>query len=178
LSPALLDFIGLVLLCAGIVIAAAAYRRSSALLAVLVCAATGLIISPISWDHHYVWIVPVVTWLLVGTDRPQRGEWWAGVAALAFFLNRPSLRGGSGWFLYLRDNPYLASTLMFVALIGVMLWARARSRRQAFAAPYGPVVTSLGDGRCADRATVGRGGRTAAGSATWSRRDRLGHTTP
>jgi alpha-1,2-mannosyltransferase len=135
LSPALLDFIGAVLLCAGIVVAVAAYRRSSSLLGVLVCAATGLMISPISWVHHYVWIVPVMTWLFVGVDRPARSEWWAAVAALAFFLNRPTLRGGSGLSLYLCDNPYVALTLMFIALIGLMLWTRSRARRQAFAVP-------------------------------------------
>jgi alpha-1,2-mannosyltransferase len=33
------------------------------------CALTGLLVSPISWDHHWVWIVPV---LVVLADAAQR----------------------------------------------------------------------------------------------------------
>jgi alpha-1,2-mannosyltransferase len=156
LSPTLLDLVGAVLLCAGIAVAVAAYRRSSSLLGVLVCAATGLMVSPISWAHHYVWIVPVMVWLVVGKDRPARSEWWAAAAALAFFLNRPTLRGGSGLFGYLCGNPYVASTLLFVGLIGVMLLTRSRARREAFAAPLGPVRHVSWMAKDRDRPTIGR----------------------
>ena len=44
-------------------LAAQAHRRSSPLLGVLICAATCLIVSPISWVHHMVWVVPAILWL-------------------------------------------------------------------------------------------------------------------
>ncbi|WP_241844811.1 glycosyltransferase 87 family protein, partial [Streptomyces silvensis] len=46
---------------------------------VLVAAFTGLLVSPISWSHHWVWCVPVVV-VLLGEGR--RGA--AGVVALLF----------------------------------------------------------------------------------------------
>jgi alpha-1,2-mannosyltransferase len=32
----------------------------------------GLLVSPISWSHHWVWAVPVLLWLLYGRARGQR----------------------------------------------------------------------------------------------------------
>jgi alpha-1,2-mannosyltransferase len=123
-SSALFSFIAAVVFCGGMAIATVAYRRSSRLLAVLVCAATGLLLSPISWLHHYVWIVPAVIWLAVGHDRPARGRWWALFAALVFVVVPPTSAGGSGPLWFVRDDAYVVATLAFVGLIGVMLWFR------------------------------------------------------
>ena len=60
----------------GLALAAWAHRRSSTVLGLLVCATTGLIISPITWVHHMVWVVPVIIWLAAGADRPRRGRFW------------------------------------------------------------------------------------------------------
>jgi len=48
-------------LIAGLASAAALERAGHAVVGVLTCALTGLLVSPISWDHHWVWIVPGVT---------------------------------------------------------------------------------------------------------------------
>jgi alpha-1,2-mannosyltransferase len=122
--PLLVDVIEAVVLCSGIAIAAVAYRRSSRLLAVLLCAATGLLISPISWLHHYVWVVPAVIWMVVGADRPAKGAWWALVAGLTFFVVPPNSAGGSGVLWFLRDDAYVVASLLFIGLTGVMLWSR------------------------------------------------------
>ncbi len=45
--------------------------------AVLTCALTGLLISPISWDHHWVWIAPAVTMLVVYAIRAGGPLRWA-----------------------------------------------------------------------------------------------------
>jgi alpha-1,2-mannosyltransferase len=123
-SSVLFELLGAVVLCGGVAIAAVAYRRSSQLLAVLVCAATGLLLSPISWLHHYVWIVPAVIWLAVGRDRPAKGEWWALVAALTFVVVPPTSAEGSGPLWFVRDDAYVVASLVFVGLVGVMLWFR------------------------------------------------------
>jgi alpha-1,2-mannosyltransferase len=123
------DLIALAVLCAGIALAAAAYRRSSPLLGLLVCAATGLLISPVSEIHHYVWIVPGLIWLAVGTDRPPRGEWWALAGSLAYMVIPPFTSGGSGAIWYVRDNAYVMATLVFLGLVAVLLWRRGRSFR-------------------------------------------------
>ena len=127
-APMLFGLIEAVVLCGGVAIAAVAYRRSSRLLAVLVCAATGLMLSPISWLHHYVWIVPAVLWLAVGEDRPAKGEWWAVAAALVFVVVPPNSAGGAGPWWFFRDDAYVLATLSFLGLVGTMLWTRGRGR--------------------------------------------------
>ncbi len=42
----------------GVVAAALLDRKGHAMLALLMAALTGLLVSPISWDHHWVWIAP------------------------------------------------------------------------------------------------------------------------
>ncbi len=46
----------------------------------LACAVTALLVSPISWSHHWVWCVPLL--LLLGAEALRRGSapWWAGTA--------------------------------------------------------------------------------------------------
>ncbi|MFE7741649.1 glycosyltransferase 87 family protein [Nocardia sp. NPDC057455] len=41
------------------------YRRGAPLAGACLCAFTGLLISPISWEHHWIWIVPML--MVVGT---------------------------------------------------------------------------------------------------------------
>jgi alpha-1,2-mannosyltransferase len=42
----------------GLACAAVLDRAGHRMVALLTCALTGLLISPVSWDHHWVWIVP------------------------------------------------------------------------------------------------------------------------
>ena len=58
---------------AGLWLAALAHRRSSPMLGVLICAVTGLLVSPISWVHHMVWVVAAILWLALAPDRPRWG---------------------------------------------------------------------------------------------------------
>lgn len=124
-SPLLFGLIWVIVLCVGVGLAVTAYRRSSALLATLLCAATGLMLSPVSWVHHYVWIVPALVWVMVGVDRPAQRVGWASVLALPFVLIAPKWAGASrGVPLYVTSNAYVIWTLAFCGLIGVMLWLR------------------------------------------------------
>jgi alpha-1,2-mannosyltransferase len=43
---------------AGLLAAVRAERMGATLAATLTCGVTGLLISPVSWSHHYVWVVP------------------------------------------------------------------------------------------------------------------------
>ncbi len=126
LDSALFDLVAVGVLCLGLLTAVGAYRRSSAMLGMLVCAATGLLLSPISWTHHYVWLVPTLIWLLLGSDRPARGGRWALAGALVFIVIRPGQPGGSGVLWYLRNDAYVIATLVFVGLVGAKVLARRR----------------------------------------------------
>jgi alpha-1,2-mannosyltransferase len=47
------------------------------------CALTGLLVSPVSWDHHWVWIVLVLPVLADAGTRARRASRRAGRAAWA-----------------------------------------------------------------------------------------------
>jgi alpha-1,2-mannosyltransferase len=134
LSSPLIDCILGVMLFGGIAVAALAYRRSSPMLGMLVCASTGLMVSPISWLHHFVWIVPLLVWLLFGRDRPRGNVWWVFAAVVVFAIVPPA-HGGGGTVRFVQDNSYVLATLAFIVLIAVMLWCRGSVRRRSAAAP-------------------------------------------
>ena len=54
----------------GLAVAAGAYRRSSPVLGLLVVEATESLASPVSWSHHFIWVVLLVAWLALAPDRP------------------------------------------------------------------------------------------------------------
>jgi alpha-1,2-mannosyltransferase len=54
---------------AGLATAILASRRGHELLGLLACAATGLLVSPISWSHHYVYVVPALVLAAYGPRR-------------------------------------------------------------------------------------------------------------
>ncbi|HBW17861.1 MAG TPA: sugar transporter superfamily protein [Actinobacteria bacterium] len=105
---------------AGLVAAAVLHRSGRPVHGWLLCALTGLLVSPISWDHHWVWIVPI---LLVAADEALRrrgaARWacWAGAAAVAlvFFAWPPwtglHARGLLGFF----PGPGMAGSVLYHA---------------------------------------------------------------
>ena len=54
---------------AGLATAIAAGRRGHELLGLVTCAATGLLMSPVSWSHHYVYVVPALVLAACGPRR-------------------------------------------------------------------------------------------------------------
>jgi alpha-1,2-mannosyltransferase len=125
-SHALVDLMIVLVVCGGVWLSAMACRHSSPLLGVLLCGGVGLLVSPISWLHHYVWIVPVLVWLVVGVDRPARGELWAAGTSIVFIAVPPSAVTDSNVLLYLRENAYVIATVLFLALTGALLRTRSR----------------------------------------------------
>ena len=58
------------------------------------CAVTGLLISPFSWTHHWVWAVPLLVALAATAwRRRSAGYGLAAVAAAAVFSGRIPLPG-------------------------------------------------------------------------------------
>jgi alpha-1,2-mannosyltransferase len=78
-----------VVVIAGLLSAAVLYRAGHPVPAMLACALTGLLVSPLSWDHHWVWVALGLALLahLGGQARgPARAAWWtAGGVLLAVF---------------------------------------------------------------------------------------------
>ena len=71
---------------AGLVAAAWLYRAGQPVPAMLACALTGLLVSPLSWDHHWVWVAPGIALLAhlgaAASRRLVRAAWWAAAAGL------------------------------------------------------------------------------------------------
>jgi alpha-1,2-mannosyltransferase len=71
---------------AGLAAAALLYRARQPVPAMLACALTGLLVSPLSWDHHWVWVAPGLALLLhlgaTAAGRLVRFGWWAAAAVL------------------------------------------------------------------------------------------------
>ena len=62
----------------------------SELLAVLLTALTGLLVSPVSWSHHWVYVVPCLV-LFVEHALTRGGRaWWAPVGLVAAFATWPA----------------------------------------------------------------------------------------
>jgi alpha-1,2-mannosyltransferase len=97
---------------AGLAAAALLYRARQPVPAMLACALTGLLISPLSWDHHWVWVAPGLALLAhlgaVARRRAARAAWWAaGGGLFAVFASWPQLwnlgqsgltPAGLGWY--------------------------------------------------------------------------------
>ncbi len=71
---------------AGLAAAALLYRARQPVPAMLACALTGLLVSPLSWDHHWVWVAPGIALLAhLGATAARgavRAAWWAAAAVL------------------------------------------------------------------------------------------------
>ncbi len=120
----------------GLAVAAWACRRSSPMAGILVTAASGLLVSPVSWVHHYVWITPALAWLILGHDRPVGGRWWAlGAASLfwaapVWWVPDPQT-GYGGPLILLAGNSFCLAAVAFLLLVGVMLLSRTPIRLAA-----------------------------------------------
>jgi len=146
-SPTLVDVAAVLLLVAGIALARWAWRDSSVFLGVLVCAATGMLVSPITWQHHAVWCVPVLVWLALGPDRPPAGPAWALAAGVLLWwspLERGPLGVGPelherGWTLVAGDSTFL---LAVAFLVGVAVLLAVRRARTGVSGPPSPAPST------------------------------------
>ncbi|MGW6389823.1 glycosyltransferase 87 family protein [Streptomyces sp. NPDC055103] len=118
---------------AAMVLAVRAALRGDKAVAVITCAFTALMISPISWSHHWVWCVPL---LILLADRATRAWPVTGAVALAFTSfalwwvphdpGRPELDQNAGQMLLSAVYPLTATAL----LVGYVLAERRQARNQ------------------------------------------------
>jgi alpha-1,2-mannosyltransferase len=94
----------------GLVAAAALYWAGQPVPGLLACALTGLLVSPLTWDHHWVWVAPALACLghqAVRATGRARLVWWPGLGALCavfaafpqFWSDRAALVP-AGWVWY------------------------------------------------------------------------------
>jgi len=74
----------------GLLLAAWASRRGQEVVGIFLCALTGLLVSPVSWSHHWVWVAPMLMVLVYFATGPVqlpasrlcRLACWAGIVAI------------------------------------------------------------------------------------------------
>ena len=105
--------------------------------AAAVTGCTGLLVSPISWAHHWVWILPALLVLVRSGHRVAAGLGYL-LFAVAPFWYTPHSGGpreyGFHWLVTLAANCYLIAGLAFLAYMTYTAYA-AGPRRVARARP-------------------------------------------
>src|SRR5947207_195353 len=111
--------LGLALGCVGLWRATRAHRAGAEVTAVALVGLTAVVVSPISWQHHAVWIVPAAAALIAWATTPKRAA--VAILAVAVFLfpldfwgQRLSSLGGSPLIAEVLRNSY---ALAFIALL-------------------------------------------------------------
>jgi alpha-1,2-mannosyltransferase len=88
LAPTWVPAISVAVAILGLTGAVWAHRRGQDRIGLLVAAFTALLVSPVSWPHHFVWIVPALVWLGFAAWRAKKVLAAVIIAtAGAFFLN-------------------------------------------------------------------------------------------
>lgn len=95
----------------------------------------GLLLSPISWTHHWVWLVPLMIWAIHGPARERRGArivgwgWLAltivGVPWLLSFAQPTIWQISRPWYLAWAGLVYIA------AAVATLIWVAATGERHA-----------------------------------------------
>ncbi|RJQ69525.1 DUF2029 domain-containing protein [Pseudonocardiaceae bacterium YIM PH 21723] len=100
-----------------------ARRAEDDVAAMFTVAIFSVLVSPVSWSHHWVWVAPLLTWLAVLAYRGATALWWVVGGTAVLFLVSPHW-----YFAELRDpgphwgplpnvvgNLYIWSALAFIA---------------------------------------------------------------
>jgi len=77
--------VAILVLIVGLAAAAVLYRAGQPVPGMLACALTGLLVSPLSWDHHWVWVAPGLALLAHQGARARglaRAAWWIAAGGL------------------------------------------------------------------------------------------------
>lgn len=94
----------------------------------------GLLISPISWTHHWVWLLPLMIWLIHGPWRARPGARLLGWGWLGLTLvGVPWLLSFAQPTIWRIDRPWYlawAGLIYIVATLGTLGWIAASGRRE------------------------------------------------
>ncbi len=100
----------------------------------------GLLLSPVSWTHHWIWVLPLVMWLMLGSMRAQtRVLGWAWLVLV--YVGPPwlvDLADENGW---ITERPWYTAVagslyvLAAVATLAYVAFVSRRSRRSDLPSP-------------------------------------------
>ena len=103
------------------------------LAAIVIVQLFGLLLSPISWTHHWVWLLPLMIWLLHGPLRDRLGARVLGVGWLVLTLiGVPWLLSFAQPTIWEISRPWYlawAGLVYIVATLATLAWIAATGRR-------------------------------------------------
>lgn len=95
----------------------------------------GLLLSPISWTHHWVWLVPLMIWAIHGAGRALRGARVVGWGWLALSLiGVPWLLSFAQPTIWQISRPWYlawAGLIYTVAAVATLIWVAATGSRDS-----------------------------------------------
>ncbi|MFV9635328.1 mannosyltransferase [Mycobacterium neumannii] len=101
--------------------------------AIVVVQLFGLLLSPISWTHHWVWLIPLMIWLLHGPLSALQGTRVLGWGWLALTLiGVPWLLSFAQPTIWVIPRPWYlawAGLIYIVATLATLAWIAATGRR-------------------------------------------------
>jgi alpha-1,2-mannosyltransferase len=130
-----------------LVVARRLFRRGEEFTAVAVVGIASLLASPVSWSHHWIWVIPCLATLLVWA-RGATWRWWVFGAATAIvvtgpmqFMPKTELRE-----LHHTLPQQLVANIYALLAVAYLAWAAVQSRRPVPASTRrtGEVLPSIG----------------------------------
>lgn len=140
---------GLWLLATAVVLVAAgagiwrALHRSHDVLAIVITAGAGVLLSPTSWSHHWVWIAPALLTMVAESVRTRSPRWIIASVATAgtFYAGMHNFfpKGEGRELAWSASQHLLGNSYLFVTLVLLILWAipAVRPAWQAARQPLG-----------------------------------------
>jgi alpha-1,2-mannosyltransferase len=102
----------------------------------------GLLLSPISWTHHWVWLIPLMIWLLHGPLRDRLGAQIFGWGWLALSLvGVPWLLSFAQPTIWVISRPWYlawAGLVYILAAVATLAWIAASRRRSGLSPEPSP----------------------------------------
>ena len=99
----------------------------------------GLLFSPISWTHHWVWLVPLMMWAIHGPPRGRPGARFVGWGWLALtVVGVPWLLSFAQPTIWQISRPWYlawAGLVYIVAAVATLIWIAATGDRAELGAP-------------------------------------------
>jgi alpha-1,2-mannosyltransferase len=143
---------GLWLLIAVVVLVAAvvgiwrALGSSNAVLAMVITSAAGLLLSPTSWSHHWVWIVPALLAMVVESVRTRSTGWIAasGFTMTAFYVGVHNFfpKGGGRELVWSPAEQLLGDSYVLLTLVSLIIWVTP-AVRPAWLASRAPLASMI-----------------------------------
>ncbi|MBW8709767.1 MAG: mannosyltransferase [Mycobacterium sp.] len=103
--------------------------------AIVIVQLFGLLLSPISWTHHWVWLIPLMIWLLHGPLRDRLGArvfGWGWLALTA--VGVPWLLSFAQPTIWVIPRPWYlawAGLIYIVATLATLAWIASTGSRQS-----------------------------------------------